>query len=69
MSKMTEENDYQEYRVVKTVTEYHHFTIEAQSQEEAEAIAESDDMGGCYCDIGGGASDTFVEVESVKVIE
>jgi len=73
MSKMTEENDvneddYREYRVVKTVTEYHHFTIEAQSQEEAEAIAESDDMGGCYCDRDG-ASDTFVEVESVKVIE
>ena len=61
------EDDYQEYRVVKTVTEYHHFTIEAQNQEEAEEIAESDDMGGCYCD-SNCASDTFVEVESVKLI-
>ena len=38
------------------------------SQEEAEAIARSNGDVGCYCDRDG-ASDTFVEVESVKVIE
>jgi len=61
-------SEYRDYRVMKTVTEYHYFTIEAESQEEAEAIARSNGDVGCYCDRDG-ASDTFVEVESVKVIE
>jgi len=52
-----------EYRVLKTVTEYHYFTIEAESQEAAERIADDDDI--CYCD-SDCASDTVVEVESVK---
>ena len=55
----------QEYRVMKTVTEYHYFTIEAESQEEAERIADDNDV--CYCD-SDCASDTVVEVESVKPI-
>ena len=56
-----------EWIVTKTVTEYHVFTVEAESQEEAEEIADDDDI--CYCD-SNCASDTFVEVESVtrKVI-
>lgn len=52
-----------EYRVVKTVTEYHYFTVEAESQEEAERIADDNDV--CYCD-SDNAEDTVVEVESVK---
>jgi hypothetical protein len=52
-----------EWIVTKTVTEYHVFTVEADTLEEAEAIADDDDV--CYCD-SHGASDTFVEVESVK---
>ena len=51
-----------EWIVTKTVTEYHVFTVEADTLEEAEAIADDDDV--CYCD-SHGASDTFVEVESV----
>jgi len=55
----------QEYRVMKTVTEYHYFTIEAESQEAAEKIAEDNDI--CYCD-SDSANETVVEVESVKPI-
>tara|TARA_R110002051_G_C8474899_1_gene460674 strand:- start:91 stop:267 length:177 start_codon:yes stop_codon:yes gene_type:complete len=53
------------YRVMKTVTEYHYFTIEADSQEDAERMADDDDI--CYCDADC-ASDTCVEVESVKLV-
>jgi|TARA_R110000824_G_scaffold15306_4_gene64529 hypothetical protein len=52
-----------EWRVYKTVTEYHYFTIEAETLEEAEIMADGDD---CYCDSG---SSTDVDVETISVLE
>lgn len=52
-----------EWIVSKTVTEYHVFTIEADTLEKAEEIADDNEI--CYCDTHS-ADDTFVEVVSVK---
>ena len=49
--------------VYKTVVEHHTFTIEADNLEEAERIADDNDI--CYCD-SANANDTVVEVVSVK---
>lgn len=49
--------------VCKTVTEYHYFTIEADSEEEALDKAEE-----CYCDILS-ADHTDIEVEYVREVD
>ena len=54
-----------QYRVTKTVTEYHVFHIEASSFNEALVLAEDDDQ--YYCDTDN-ASDTVIQVESVKEV-
>ena len=54
-----------EYEVYRTVTEHHYFYVYADSQEEAERLAETDE---CYCDsLGGSLADTDVETESVRL--
>ena len=55
--------DEKDYRVIKRVTEYYSFIVSATSLEEAEAKAEE-----CYCDVGC-AGDTYVEVESVELVQ
>ena len=60
------DQEIREWKVMITVTEYHYFTIEAESQEEAERIADDNDV--CYCD-SDSASDTYVEVQSVKEVK
>lgn len=52
-----------EWTVRKTVTEYYVFTVEADTYEEAEDIA--DDNESCYCD-SVNAHDTVVEVQDVR---
>ncbi len=54
-----------EYEVYRTVTEHHYFYVYADSQEEAERLAETDE---CYCDsLGHSLADTDVETESVRL--
>jgi len=60
--------EMREWKVIKTVTEYHTFIIEADSLQEAHDKADSNDMGGCYCD-SSCADDTFVQVQSVKEVK
>ena len=47
------------------MVEHHTFTIEADTLEEAEDKAESNDIDGCYCE-SMNADDTIIEVISVK---
>ena len=51
-----------EWIVTKTVTEYHVFTLVADTEEEAWELAEDKDA--YYCD-SDNARNTFVETESV----
>jgi hypothetical protein len=56
-----------EYEVYRTVTEHHYFYVYADSQEEAERLAETDE---CYCDsLGDSLVHTDVETENVRVNE
>ena len=54
-----------QYRVTKTVTEYHVFHVEASSVDEALELAEDNDQ--YYCDTDN-ASDTVIQIESVKEV-
>ena len=54
-----------QYKVTKTVTEYHVFHVEASSVDEALELAEDNDH--YYCDTDN-ASDTVIQIESVKAV-